>query len=233
MEHLAALLKALATLLWAGLAFYVFWSLKATIVKVLESRSINIKIAGNEINLPQATATIGAAVADIQAKLASLSGDHLRQADVPGQAVAETRDAATEPRPAGADGSERRVARILWVDDDPSNNAFLIDRLRGDGHRIDTSLTTADALQRLGQQQYDGVISDLGRKEGGVENLMAGRDLVKAMRESQFRQPFLVFSTFRAVQIKGELIAAGATEVTSSGIDVIRFVDACARARKG
>lgn len=236
MEGFADLLKAFATVLWAGLAFYIFWSLRSTIVKLLESRSINIKIAGNEINLPQATASIGAAVADIQARLAAM-GEAAPPKPGPGagtmpEHIADHSAPELEAAfPSAATEATARTAHILWVDDDPSNNAFLIDRLRGSGHSIDLSTSTADALQRLAHQAYDGVISDLGRKEGGVENPMAGRDLITEMREAGFTPPVLVFGGTRAVQLRKDLIAAGARGVTNSGIDVIAFVDACAGAR--
>lgn len=233
METFTELLKATAPLMWAGLAIYVFHSLKDTIVKLLESRTINIKFAGNEINLTEATATIGAAVTDIQSKLAELptpdvssmgsntARDALQDASVLASTIQQTDSSAPAP-----------TARILWVDDYPTNNTFLIDRLRGEGHLIDLSLTTADALQRLAHSSYDGVISDLGRKEDDTENPMAGRDLVKAMRGSSIKLPVLIFASSRGISLRDQLLEAGATAVTSSGIDVIRFVNACAMGRK-
>jgi CheY-like chemotaxis protein len=54
-------------------------------------------------------------------------------------------------------------AGVLWVDDNPENNAYEMKLLRSLGIRIDVAESTSQALQFLGETKYDAVISDMAR----------------------------------------------------------------------
>lgn len=262
----AELIKAVAELLWPVFAIGVLWVARPFIQRMLQRDNIKIKVGDYELSIGEATANMGSAITDIQAKLAEMS-EHLDglkgkegaqallqdkaisdeagaermpelarpmpEAEPPARPRAESvPPARTETTRIEPTGSEPASLRILWVDDVPSHNAFLADRLRGMGHEVDTSLGTADALSRLKAVQYDCLISDLGRRENGVNNSMAGLQLIERVREGGNEIPILIFASSRAKALEGRLTAAGATRVTNSGIDVLAFVDACAaRAR--
>lgn len=235
MEAFAELLKALAALLWPLIALYVTYVVAPVLRKLFEARAVKLKIGDYELTLGEATANIGVAITDIQAQLAALSEKAALPEKTGLPPVKSFSTSAAAGAPANmvetAGDPAPHMARILWVDDFPSNNAFLIERLRADGHLVDLALSTDDAMQRLSTGKYNGVISDLGRKETGVENPMAGRDLIAGMRRAGHGQPVLIFAGSRARALRAELLDAGAADVTSSGTDVIRFVDACAAVR--
>ena len=87
-------------------------------------------------------------LADLQNKLAQLE-----KGLVPPAAIA----AAPEAKPRGR--------RLLWVDDRPRNNSFLVASLQDRGVQVDIAVSTAGALEALKQARYDAVISDMGARK--------------------------------------------------------------------
>jgi CheY-like chemotaxis protein len=64
--------------------------------------------------------------------------------------------------------------RVLWVDDYPSNNEVIIDLYRAQGIEFDLAINTDQALEFLEKNQYDLIISDIGRgsvKDAGIRML--------------------------------------------------------------
>jgi len=52
-------------------------------------------------------------------------------------------------------------SRILVVEDEPSLAQLLVESLAEDGHRVETAAHGAEALERIGRDRYDVIISDL------------------------------------------------------------------------
>lgn len=225
---MAEIIKSLADLLWPIIALICLFLLRPLLHNVGNSKNIRIKVGETELTLGEATSNIGTIATDLQAKIAELSAT-LDRAATPALASSAEREplaalggSATIRMKSIGEGGGRK--RILWVDDYPSNNAFLVARLRSSGYRIDLSGTTKDALTKLSSHDYGLVITDLGRVEDGIERPMAGRELITAIRAEDPDIPCLVFASARAIQKADELRAAGATAVTSSGTEVIQFV---------
>lgn len=65
----------------------------------------------------------------------------------------------------------RPLRRILWVDDKPESNAFELASLRK-LFTVDVATTTSEALKRLVAEDYEAVISDIVRVEGGARTCM-------------------------------------------------------------
>ena len=51
---------------------------------------------------------------------------------------------------------------ILWVDDNPKNNSFLVERLSKLGIQVTQVLSTAEAISLLSSMSFDRIISDMG-----------------------------------------------------------------------
>lgn len=51
---------------------------------------------------------------------------------------------------------------VLWVDDRPNNNIYERRAFEAVGIRFTLAVSTADALQRLSNEQFDAIISDIG-----------------------------------------------------------------------
>ena len=113
------------------------------------------------------------------------------------------------------------VRTVLWVDDKPSNNALLVDRLRGVGVKVDQALTTADALDKLKRREYDIVITDMHRGENVDDGVPSGIRLIVALR----KPPGFLFPSGRKPLLfvycsKGGLLRYG-KEAQEKGADFV------------
>jgi CheY-like chemotaxis protein len=106
-------------------------------------------------------------------------------------------------------------AAILWVDDYPSNNTAIVEAFTSLGIRVDLALSTEEALRKCTERDYGLVISDLGRREAGAEDDMAGLHLIQELSERRIDVPVIVFAGSRGMTHQAELMAAGATLVTN------------------
>lgn len=85
---------------------------------------------------------------------------------------------------------------ILWVDDYPSNNEVIIDLYRAQGIKFDLAINTDQAVDLLEKNQYDLIISDIGR---GSEEDAGIRMLREINRHFGKIPPVIFFSSSRAV----------------------------------
>lgn len=115
---------------------------------------------------------------------------------------------------------------ILWVDDKPSNNAFLIADFQDQRITVDQALSTSEAMQKLAARSadYRVIISDLGRTENNRYVPDAGGQLAREVRAMGLATPLLIFSSAQAAQDRDRLIKAGAAEVTNSSTRVRSWV---------
>jgi CheY-like chemotaxis protein len=200
-DELAKLISALASLAWpivfAVLLAKLFGPLRA-LVESARARKFTIKVAGNELTMEEASEQQRALLADVQNKLVQLE-----QQLAP---VAVVRDVPSEPRSTGK--------RILWVDDRPKNNSFLVASLEERGVRVETALSTDEALEKLKRQRFDIVVSDMGRPEGDK----AGIDLALRMKAVAPDVPIYIYcGRWAADNLREEALAAGVSEITASG----------------
>jgi hypothetical protein len=153
-------------LLWlAGIALFLYLiGLKR--IKAALSRARKIGIAGLEIELKdeiQAAAT---------AKALPVGGP----------------DAGRVARRLAGATDLLSGARLLWVDDHPSNNEREIGTLRGLNVLVDLAESTADAELRLRAAAYDLILSDMAR---GPEKKAGEQLLPLAARAAS--KPFLIY----------------------------------------
>jgi DNA-binding response OmpR family regulator len=82
------------------------------------------------------------------------------------------------------------VGRLLWVDDNPDNNS--VEKVYLEQHNITVYQVNSseEALTSLLLYQYTAIISDMGR--GG--EVLAGLNLLKALRERGNHTPFLMYT---------------------------------------
>ena len=82
----------------------------------------------------------------------------------------------------------RRAARVLWVDDRPANNEYERKLLREHGIVFDNVVSTTEAIEQLGNEAYDLVITDLGA-QGIVRSLLHRRGCVPRPAGHPRRRP--------------------------------------------
>lgn len=115
--------------------------------------------------------------------------------------------------------TERVTAALLWVDDNPQNNALIVDRLKRNGIRVDLARTTDEALTLLDKRRaYGAIVSDWGRTERDTRVSDAGRWLTETARERGIDTPIIIYTNMfgPADTRRKEALQAGANFVTGS-----------------
>lgn len=239
-DIVVAILGAIGALALPVLAIVVLVMLWPLLRDLFETRKFTLKIGGFELSAQEATDQIRKQIEELQAQIAELRDPSRPSSPAPaaGDPFAPPRPAAPPdgsifleaPAPVPPDLPTRNVepvsGAILWVDDKPSNNAFLIADFQDQKITVDQALSTAEALQKLAANPaaYRVIISDLGRTENNRYIAEAGADLARELRSMGLQTPLLVFSSSRAAQDKERLKAAGVTEVTNSSTRVRSWV---------
>ena len=109
--------------------------------------------------------------------------------------------------------------RILWVDDHPENNAGISNSLTERGMLVDTALHTEEALEKLAQQNYQVLLSDLGRGDSPE----AGLDMLLTFKEKGISIPTGIYA-MRKDDYMEKLLAVGAAVVTNNGPEIENWV---------
>lgn len=211
MKEAAELLKAIATLFWPLLVLFLLLRFAGAIKTVVESasrRKFSLKIAGNELTMDEFSEQQIRLLADVQSKLAELEN---RIADQPAGLARGSKAAVA----AGPDEAAPAAARrLLWVDDNPRNNSYLVAVVEERGSRVDIALSTDEAMRKFVPGRYDAVVSDMGRPESD----RAGLDLAGRIRSVDKETPFIIFcGGWAASNLRSEADAAGVSFITSSG----------------
>jgi CheY-like chemotaxis protein len=209
MEPIAKLLSSIATIAWPVIVAVLLFKLFAPIRTLIESarqRKFSIKVAGNELTMEEASEQQRQIISDIQTKLAELE----KRLTIT-NAVAPIREFASAPT----------SKRILWVDDQPRNNSYLVATLEERGFTVDIALSTKQGLENFTSTKYDIVISDMARPEGRK----AGIDLARRILSLSPNVPFFIFcGSWAARNLRDESLQAGVTEITSSGTTLLALL---------
>jgi CheY-like chemotaxis protein len=127
----------------------------------------------------------------------------------------------TDPEKPDSEGGQKRgtvqVSRILWVDDEPKNNSYVIAYLDSIGVKVINAATTEEALQKLASDGIDCVVTDLNHPDKNKGAEPAGIELVRRIRAQNSKIPIYIFtSRHHAESYKSAAQAAGATQITDS-----------------
>lgn len=213
------LIKALTPLVWPLILAIVLWRLFPVITAIVKSRAFSLKIAGMEVSVQDAADQVRAQIEDLQHQVIALR----RGAGAAAAAKTATTARALAKPLAPPDG---RSPKVLWVDDNMSNNAFQIAQLHDLGVTVIQSSSTEDAMSIMnGNPNFDAVISDMGRREGGAYRVQAGLILLGAVRKAGLQVPFMIYSSQKyADRARNEVIAAGGDGATSSPVELLEWV---------
>jgi len=106
------------------------------------------------------------------------------------------------------------IATLLWVDDHPVNNRLEVAAFRQSRLAVHLAESSEDALKLLAMNQYQLVISDLGRGD----DRLAGLKMIAEMRRRGFAVPVLIY-TLRPKTAAGQaaqrtlVLGGGATDL--------------------
>lgn len=214
MENAAKLIQAFASIAWPLIVAFLLIRFGSVIKSVLvsaERRKFSFKVAGSELTMEEASEQQRVLINDLQKQIVEIQ----KRLDV--STLTPTKSEIKQ-----IESVLPKVRSILWADDNPKNNAFLIANLSELGVEVDMALSTSDALSKFESKKYDRVISDMGRKEQGKYNQTAGLDLTKQIRAIDKNIPILIYCSSRAAQeFRDEAYAAGVNEITSSATTLL------------
>jgi serine/threonine-protein kinase len=128
---------------------------------------------------------------------------------------------AAAPAPPGSAGE------VLWVDDNPGNNAGVIGQLEKLGVRVTTAVSTAEGLKVFDPAVHRLVISDMGRFEGVGDTYVerAGFDLLAGLHARHPGQRMFFCTSARAVtSYRAEALAAGALAISEDCSQALGFL---------
>jgi serine/threonine-protein kinase len=119
------------------------------------------------------------------------------------------------------------ISQVLWVDDNPENNADVIGQLERRGVRVTRPVSTTEAVQRYDPLVHHLVISDMGRYEGADNAYVerAGFDLLAQLRARRPDVKLVFCTSSRAAKTnRAEALAAGALDVLEDCAGVLRVM---------
>jgi len=209
LESTAKLIASLASLAWPVAFAIVFYKLIEPIKNLIESarsRKFTIKVAGSELSMDEASEQQRLMISDLQAKVAEIE---------------KKTNASKIPELAANPELQRSHKRILWVDDRPSNNSYLAATIKDRGASVAIARSTEEALARIRREEFDIVISDMGRPEGD----QAGLDLTREIKKMERDLPIYIFcGGWAAKHLHSEAEAAGVSGITSSATTLLSML---------
>lgn len=116
-------------------------------------------------------------------------------------------------------GVNKRLPRLLVVDDDPLNLAIIERILVGEGYEVATFINAEDALNRLEQGSWDLVISDVMMPD------MSGYELTKRIRErfSVSELPILLLTARSQFEDKQMGFSCGANDYVTKPVEKLEL----------
>jgi CheY-like chemotaxis protein len=177
-----------------------------------------------QADLPPTDPQIRRAVRELAEKIATAIAR--TSGPVPAPAPARRGDdaAAEASRLVKSLGPERETKKrqkvVLWVDDRPDNN--IIERHSMAPYNIDFVLaqSTGQALAELRKQQFDAIISDMGRPPDS----RAGYTLLEAVRGSGDQTPYFIYAGSRDPAHVREARSRGAQGTTNMGDELLQML---------
>jgi CheY-like chemotaxis protein len=211
----AEILDAVRGYVWIALAAAIVWKLFPVLRRRIESEDFTVEIAGQKVSFANASIQSQRELDDLRERVIALTE---RLDGAPAEEVTEAAAPAVVPAAA---------ARILWVDDHPENNAFLIKSLEDRGAQVTEATSTDQALEQFETSPtgFDVVISDMGRMEHGKSRPLAGVELVRRVRRARAGVPVVIYAAPEAVARGGaEARDAGAAATTASPTELLTIL---------
>lgn len=109
---------------------------------------------------------------------------------------------------------------ILWVDDRPENNIYERHAFEALGLRFTLALSTAEAFEKLSQDKFAAIISDMGRREGPRE----GYVFLDRLRKMGDRTPLFFYAASNSPEHRQETREHGGQDCTNNAQELFEMV---------
>jgi CheY-like chemotaxis protein len=221
MENIPDILQGVAALTWPIIIIIVILLFRANVRELIESaksRKFTVKVAGNELTMDEISEQQRNLISDLQEQLVELQ----KQVD----SIVKSEQTMSLPTAKEAEEAPSVANHILWVDDNPKNNAFLIESFEGQGISVVTATSTEDALRNFNRRIFDRVITDMGRLEGKQFNPQAGLELIRQIRLIDNEIPIIMYTSSRSAREQRSVVLdAGATNITASPTELLNSLN--------
>lgn len=211
-----SLLELLRILIWPALILYLSIQFRGAIIALIkppESGQSTVKIGMGGVEITRIASSV-ASVAVAAGVQAGKEGT-----DVPQEQIAGSISHAVAAS-LGSAPSQIAARRILWVDDNPPNNALLAKSFRDLGIEVIEVRATDDAVRLLEKsRKFDLVITDMSRPP----DQEAGLTLLQHMREWNVRLPTVIYAARWAQEHQGKEQEFGAALITNNPSAVYAF----------
>lgn len=137
------------------------------------------------------------------------------------EAKSDGEDVESAPKMGESTFEALRDANLLWVDDRPQNNMYEQKALKILGANIDLAQTTEEALDHLNSNEYDVVLSDMGRPRDD----RAGYTLLEEKKQRNDETPFIIYSTSNKKKHKQEARRRGAVGSTNRPDELFQLIE--------
>ena len=249
MEGISTLVTSIATILWPIIVIGILVIFRKSVQGLIDSargRKFTVKIGEMELSMDEFSKQQGDMIKDLQKRVNELqrkvdgrkteAGTSLSKAmedEVGAEELAEesqmpenARERESKPDAESVTlDIDDDISDILWVDDNPKNNAFLIDSLHYQGISVSTAANTQEAVERFKHGAFDCVISDSCRHEGKeVDNCQAGFELSSIIRELNEHVPIYIYTDEVDDKMKAKAQDVGATAITSSPSELLKLL---------
>jgi CheY-like chemotaxis protein len=211
-----ALTKLLGVLVWPIVVLFILVRFGSSFREFISSLGeFSLKGAGFEASAKRRQAEAAAALAAAAASRPDDDSDAGTVAKDVRAAAAVVAEVATPRVIRRASGS-----RVLWVDDRPNNNIYERQALEALGVSFVLALSTDEALEKLRQQEFDAIISDMGRPP----DPRAGYTLLDKLRASGDQTPFVIYAGSRSPEHQAESRRHGAIGCTNRANELLEMV---------
>jgi CheY-like chemotaxis protein len=187
-------------LIWPCLVVYALHIFESPLRILIErSNQLNLEVPGFKFNVS------AEAIASSAAKVSAAA----QKQGIPSQQASQNIAQIFSAGSAGARSLSE--GKILWVDENPSNNILLINAFQDLGVRVFLATSTDQAESLLSQGKYDVVISDMVRPPDAE----AGKTIIKWISQMNISVPVIIYAANWAAAHQGQEQEVGALRITN------------------
>ena len=114
--------------------------------------------------------------------------------------------------------------RVLVIDDDPLVGGTVLTLLKRQGYKVDAVLNGPDAIERVREEAYDLVISDI--RMPGMSGIQTIETIQQICRNSGRPCGFMFITGYTEEDAPGHAIRLGVTDVLMKPLDLDQFLQA-------